>query len=132
VKTKTLSHRLLVAGGALLLLAGCGKKEAAAPSPGPDQTAVQPAQPEAAATPAPAAAPDSRLTESQTALAARDYDRAAEALIALQRTQLNEQQAAAAAAQMRQLQSSLAGAVAGGDPKAIAAAQRLRQASMVH
>jgi len=61
---------------------------------------------------------------------AREYDRAAESLLALQRTQLSAQQAEAAAAQMQQLQQNLAGAVANGDPKAIAAAKKLRQASM--
>jgi len=61
---------------------------------------------------------------------AREYDRAAESLLALQRSQLSAQQAEAAAAQMQKLQQDLVGAVASGDPKAIAAAKRLRQSSM--
>jgi hypothetical protein len=114
----------------IALLAGCEKKEAATPAPAPETTVVvQQEQPQATAAPvAPTpVAPDARLAESQAAMKARDYEKAAAALVAMQRARLNEQQAAAAAAQMRQLQRSLADAVASGDPSAIAAANRLRQ-----
>jgi hypothetical protein len=114
----------------IALLSGCGKKEAATPAPAPETTAVvQQEQPQPTAAPVapPPAAPDARLAESQAAIKARDYEKAAAALIDMQRARLNEQQAAAAAAQMRQLHKSLADAVASGDPRAIEAANRLRQ-----
>lgn len=112
---------------------GCGKKEEVAPTPAP--AAQAPAEAPApvataAAAPRAAALPDTRLTESQNALKAREYEKAADALLALRRTQLNEQQAAAAAAQMRQLQGSLAQAIANGDPRARAIADRLAQSAM--
>lgn len=126
MKYKT--HSTLVSAVLISLLTGCSK-EAEVPAPSPEVApAVQQAQPAPAA--AIPSAPDGRLTESQAALKARDYDKAAEALIALQRAKLNEQQAALAAAQMRQLQSSLADALASGDPRAKAAADRLRQSAM--
>lgn len=116
----------------LLLLNGCGEKEADVPAPVPETAAPAPqvAQPVAPPTAAVAVAPDTRLVESQTALKAKNYDDAAASLVALQRTKLNAQQAAAAAAQMRQLQSSIAEAAAAGDPRAKAAADRLRQSAM--
>ena len=118
----------------ITLLAGCGKKEAevqasAAENATPVAQQIQQIQP--AATPSPATL-DARLVESQAALKAREYDRAAAALVALRATRMNEQQAAAAAAQMNQLQRSLADGVARGDPQAIAAANRLRRASTPH
>jgi len=134
MKNTTISFWLISSALLLTLLAGCGKKETAVQTPVPETTApvaqqVQPAANPAAAT---AVAPDARLVESQAALKAGDYDRAAAALVAMQAARLNEQQAAAAAQQMRQLQSRLASAVASGDPRAIAAAKRLREASRVH
>lgn len=60
---------------------------------------------------------------------ARQYDQAVEALAALQQQRLTEQQAAVVAAQMRQLQSDLAAGVANGDPRAKAAADRLRRSA---
>jgi len=120
---------LTIAVGGTLFLGGCGKEAEDTPTPdtGPAVESPQTNGGEPAAT---TPQPSTHLTQSQVALEARDYDRAAEEILAMQRSQLSEQQAAAAAAQMRQLQSSLAGAVAAGDPKAIAAAQKLRQASM--
>jgi hypothetical protein len=133
MKTTTISFWLISSALAATLLAGCEKKEAAVPATAPQATAPanQPVQPAANPVAATAVAPDARLAESQAALKAKDYDRAAATLLKVQRAQMNEQQAAAAAAQMRQLQSSLASAAASGDPRAIAAANRLRQASMV-
>jgi hypothetical protein len=79
-----------------------------------------------------AAAPNVYLQQSQTALGAGDYEKAAAALIsAQQQADLSAQQAEAVAAQMRQLQSSLASGVASGDPKAKAAADKLRQSATV-
>jgi hypothetical protein len=61
---------------------------------------------------------------------AKDYQRAAATLIAVQQMPLNEQQANALRGQMVQLQATLAGAVASGDPQAKAAAEKLRASSM--
>lgn len=112
-----------------LALCGCGKKEEPVPAPAPVAPAAAPAAVPAAVQNA-AIIPDARLAESQAAIKAGEYDKAAEALISLRRTQMSEQQAAVAAAQMRQLQGSLAQAVASGDPRAKAAADRLRQSAL--
>lgn len=112
-----------------LALCGCGKKKEPVPAPAPVAPAAAPAAVPAAVQNA-AIIPDARLAESQAAIKAGEYDKAAEALISLRRTQMTEQQAAAAAAQMRQLQGSLAQAVASGDPRAKAAADRLRQSAL--
>lgn len=120
-----------------LLVIGCSKPAQDISVP-PAVTESTPAP--ATATPPPQADPniqaqaawaDARLQEAQAAQQARDYEKAAQALVALQQQQrLSEAQAAAYANQMRQFQRDLAGAVASGDPRAKAAADRLRQASM--
>ena len=132
MKIKVSPSLAVVTAGLCVLVAGCSKKTAEAPAPSPDATATPVAVQQPATTPAPTAlaTPDTHLAESQAALKAKNYDDAATALIAAQRGRLNEQQAAAAAAQMRQLQSSIAEAAAAGDPRAQAAAARLRQAAM--
>jgi type IV pilus biogenesis protein CpaD/CtpE len=132
MKIKTPPSLAVVITGFLVLLAGCSKKTAEAPAPPPDvSTASTPVQ-RPVSTPAAASlvVPDAHLAQSQTAMKTGDYDAAAAALITAQRARLNEQQAAAAAAQMHQLQSSVAAAAAAGDPRATAAAERLRKASM--
>lgn len=129
---------LIIAATGMTLLAGCGNKEEPAPAAVPDQ----PAQP-AAAAPATAAQqptfsarpiptdPQAALAASETARRAREYEEAAQALLAVQRQQrLTEQQAAAARNQMIQLQADLAAGLASGDPKAKAAAELLRRSSM--
>ena len=135
-KCVRIRRSLLVLPLATLVIAGCGKEEAEIQ---PTQPAEQPTA-EAPASQPPAAAPvaaqdqwaETRLKEAQAAQQARDYERAVEQLIAVQQAQqrLSEAQAAAAANQMRQFQRDLAGAVASGDPKAKAAADRLRASSM--
>ena len=120
-------------------LAGCGKKEPAPPAasaPADSGSAAQPAAGAAAAptatAPIPAASADTTaaLAASDAALKAREYDRAALAILAVQRQkQLTEQQAQAAHNQMLRLQSDLANAIASGDPKAKAAAEILRRSS---
>lgn len=122
----------LVAAGFLVVVYGCSKKAAEVPAPAAETTATPAAVQQPTTTPAMTAVPtpDPRLAESQAALKAKNYDAAAVALITAQRSKLNEQQAAAAAAQMRQLQSSIAEAAAAGDPRAKAAADRLRQSAM--
>ena len=116
-----------------LLLAGCGKKSDDS-STVTTPTAVQPDQPTAASvapTPRQSAAPDVRLAESQAAINSGDYEKAATALITAQQTRLSQQQAEALAKQMQQLQGNLAAGVANGDPRAIAAANKLRQSATV-
>lgn len=124
--------KLIVPLLASLLISGCGK-EAKAPAPPPLVEAPASPQPHEQPTAAPITYPtvatDARLAESQAALKANDYEKAATALISLQQTRLNEQQAAAMTAQMKQLQGSLAGALASGDPRAKAAAAKLRQST---
>jgi len=124
-----LTSDLLVTGLALLLLAGCGKKDSKTPVAQPvvESQPAAPTIPNAPTAPTPSVMPDTRLAESQAALKANDYEKAANALLSLQQTRLSEQQAVAMTAQMKQLQSSLVNALASGDPRAKAAAARLRQ-----
>lgn len=113
-----------------LAICGCSKKEEPAPAPAPAPAANVTAPAVATTAPQAAMVPDARLAESQAAIKAHDYDKAAQALVALRHAQMTDQQAAAAAAQMRQLQGSLAAALASGDPRAKAAADRLRQSAL--
>jgi hypothetical protein len=69
------------------------------------------------------------MAEADAALRQREYDKAVKTMLAIQQAQLNAQQAEAARQAMVNLQRNLAGAVASGDPAAIAAAQALRAAS---
>ena len=74
-----------------------------------------------------------RLRQIEAAQKAREYEKAAEAMLQLRmrQQQMNEQQAALVQQRMRTLQADLAAGVASGDPRAIAAANRLRQAASV-
>jgi hypothetical protein len=120
---------------ALALLAGCSKKAEQPPTAAPP-TAGNAAPPAAAsaerATARPVNAANSAdasaaLAAADAALKARQYEQAVRNLLAIQaQKNLSEQQALAARDQMVQLQRGLAGAVANGDPKAIAAAELLR------
>lgn len=123
---------LLVFG---LALVGCSKKE----SP-PD-----PATPVAAVPVAPSVKPAAEVqissaptdvrqafAEADAALKAKAYEQAVQAMLKVQQQkQLTDLEAQQARARMIGLQSSLAAAVASGDPAAKAAADRLRRASMV-
>jgi len=120
---------------AVVTICGCKRKtpEAQAPVPPPDTSASTASTPDAAtANPAPAPVPvvvsdaQSGLANVNQALKGRDYVKAADTLLAVQRQPLNDQQAEAARMQMRQLQSAVAAGVAAGDPVAKAAADRLR------
>ena len=117
-------------------LAGCKKAEEAGTTPVETAPAAQP-NPAPAAAPAnpavnaPTAPAEAQLAESQAALKAADYEKAATTLLNLQRSQLSAQQAEAVANQMRQLQGSLAAGVANGDARAKAAADKLRQSATV-
>ena len=111
------------------LFTGCKKQAESQSPPPPAPDAAQPAAPaQPAAAPAVQnVAPDAKLTEAQTAMKAHDYEKAVDALLAVQRQrQLSEQQAALYQSQMRALQRDLAGALARGDPAAKAAADKLR------
>lgn len=128
-------HLTALAAGtvALLLLTGCGKNadeasgETTPVAAQPDQAPPVPG----AKAPAQSSVPAARLAESQAAINSGDFERAATALVAAQQAQLTQQQAEALARQMQQLQGSLAGAVANGDPRAKAAADKLRQSATV-
>jgi hypothetical protein len=118
-----------------VLITGCSKKEIETQPqpPAPPPTASAPATPLPATAPRAAAQnteADARLKEAQVAQRAHDYEKAAETLLALQQQRrLSDQQAAALGNQMRLLQRDLAGAIANGDPKAKAAADKLRAAA---
>jgi hypothetical protein len=124
---------------AVAVITGCKKAQ-------PSQTATSP---DNGASTAPAAAPASApanqagaaaaptidttraLADVNTALKAKDYEKATENLLALQRQkQLTEQQAMAVRGQMVQLQSAVSAGLSKGDPNAKAAADRLRAAAM--
>lgn len=113
----------------LVVASGCGKESADESTPNqsnPTPAVAASANPSPTPASSATASLDSRFAESQNAINGRDYERAATTLLAVQQTPLTEQQAEMLAKQMRQLQNSLAGAVASGDPKAKAAADKLR------
>jgi hypothetical protein len=120
------------------LVNGCGKKEPeTVPAPAGETSttvATQPAsQPQAGAPAASTqASVNSRLTDAQAAMKAKDYERAVATLLAVQnqRQPLSVEQAQAVRNQMVQLQQNVAAGVASGDPKAKAAAEMLRQSTM--
>ncbi len=113
-------------------LTGCNKRQESETAPPPStapQSAPRHSAPALGAQPTPGVAPAAQLTQAETAIKARDYDRAMDAMAALQaqyrQQALNAQQEQAYWSQMRTLQSQLASAVASGDPRAQAAAKRL-------
>ncbi len=119
----------------LVLAAGCGKKKEASAPVAPVETSAE--------TPAavPAGTPQANstvevnqsLADADAAIKAKAYDKAVQALLAVQnQKQLSEQQAAEARNRMIGLQASLAQAVANGDPNAKAAADMLRAAHTAH
>ena len=118
---------------------GCGKnKPEDFPASNASGTPATPATPATSATSgsSAAAAPkqasaDNQKTyaDAEAAMKARDYEKAVEAALVLQQQKLTEAQAQAAHNQMMRLQQQIAGAALSGDPKAKAAADRLRQAA---
>jgi len=124
----------------ITIAAGCKKAQPSesAPGPAPENASTAPTTPATGNSSAPAnqpaqaqAAPTIDATKAfadvNTALKARDYQKATETLLALQRQkQLTDQQSMAVRGQMVQLQSAVAAGVASGDPNAKAAADRLR------
>jgi hypothetical protein len=134
--THCTKHIILMAT-VFLAVVGCGKKSLT-PS-----TNASPADTTSAtaSTPSPAAAVNlvvvqnvnQSFSEVDAALKAKAYDKAVQTLLAVQQQRaLSEQQAQEVVNRMRGLQANLAAAVAAGDPNAKAAADRLRQAHMVH
>lgn len=136
------SFSSLFAGVALVLsLSGCSKKEspaavqappqqADAPQPAPDAVPAAPAAPVSTAPVLSAAEVKANMEAADAAMKARDYEKAAATLMAVRAQQrLSEQQAEMLRSRMVQLQSSMAAAIAGGDPKAAAAADVLRQSA---
>lgn len=127
---------VLLAVLAVATVAGCKKKQTvAAPDSPPAAEADTNAAPGAA--PAPVAVNPEKpldLTPIHKAMSAGDFDKAAEDLIALQRAsvQMSQQQQMVVVNQMRAFQRSLSSAVSSGNPNAIAAANRLREASRHH
>ena len=65
-----------------------------------------------------------------SAIKAKDYEKAASAMVNLQRQPLTQEQAQAVRGQMVQFQRDLAAGIAAGNPKAKAAAELLRQSAM--
>ena len=121
-----------------VLINGCGKQESAAPpsennpansTPASDQPAAPAANRAAAPASTDAAA---SLAAAQAAMQAKDYERAAAALLAVQqqRQPMTAEQGQALRDQMVLLQQNLAAGVASGDPKAKAAADLLRKSTM--
>lgn len=128
---------------ALCLLVGCGKKEETSSTPSPTADVSQGATQDQSAQPNPVPtgptaadlaaqqAAMERLRQAELAAKQRDYEKAVEAMLAIQQQQriLSEQQAQMYYQRMQQLQADLASAIAAGDPRARAAAERLRRAS---
>jgi len=130
---------------ALATVTGCKKSQptetapqnssAPAPStPAPANTTASPNQP---ATPQAQAASTVDTTKAFTdvnaALKARDYQKATDNIMAIQRLpNLTDQQAAAVRGQMVELQKAVAAGLANGDPNAKAAADQLRAQASGH
>jgi hypothetical protein len=127
---------------ALTAATGCKKAQPTetAPAPTQDNASTAPATPNANPTQpanqaqAPAQAPAAPTVDTtkafadvNAALKAKDYQKATDTLLAIQRQRaLTEQQAMAVRGQMVQLQGAVAAGLANGDPNAKAAADRLR------
>ncbi len=125
------SRKILLGSIVILALAGCGKKKAETPASDAAPVAATPTNTTDAGAPAPVAVTPNKpidWTPVQKEIKVGNYDQAAQDLLALQRAsaQMTAQQQAALQDQMRNFQRALVGAVASGDPKAVAAAKRLR------
>jgi len=113
--------------------AGCGKskhEEFPASSPSADGSASPPPNASAAAAnPAPTVDSQKTFAEVETAIKSKDYEKAVDAAFTLgqQQKQFTEAQSQAAHHQMVRLQQEIAAAASSGDPRAKAAADKLRQ-----
>ena len=120
---------------AVILLSACHKKEEqAAQTPAPDagqpSATVSNQAPGNPAAQAPVIDTSKALAEADAALRRKEYEQAVATMLKLQQQRgLTEQQSEAVRNAQIHLQQNLAGAVAGGDPKAKAAADMLRAAS---
>jgi hypothetical protein len=119
----------------ILLLAGCKKKEDASGSTPVDTNTNVTAQTAPAAEASPAPSPvelNSSIAEIQKARETKDYDKAADVFLSMgqRKRPLPPAQAEIANREMQRFQGELAAAIARGDPRAKAAADKLRQASM--
>jgi hypothetical protein len=126
---------------AFAFVTGCKKSQPAETAPAPENPGT-PAPATAGNSTAPASQPNPQATaappvdttkafaDMNAALKTRDYQKATDTLLVLQRKQLTDQQAIAVRGQMVQLQGAVAAGVAGGDPNAKAAADRLRASAM--
>lgn len=123
----------------IAVVTGCKKSQSTETVPAPQTgsadapTAQPPSAPAPANQPAaqPAAAPTvdttKAFTDINSALKAKDYQKATDNLLAIQRMpHLTEQQSLAVHGQMVELQKAVASGLASGDPNAKAAADRLR------
>jgi len=143
MKTRVLGLGFAALALVWTLAGGCGKKEEETPAAPPaaevtpDTGQAQTAQPDpmaAGPTAADLAAQQAameRLRQAEMAAKQKEYEKAVEAMLAIQQQQriLSEQQAQLYYQRMQQLQSDLAAAIAAGDPRAKAAAERLRRAA---
>jgi hypothetical protein len=133
---------LLLSLLALTVAIGCKKAQPTEVAPVPENAgspapatasgnSPQPAnQPASQAPAAPTIDATKAVADVNAALKARDYQKATDTLLVLQRQKLTEQQSTALHGQMVQLQGAVAAGVASGDPNAKAAADRLRAESM--
>lgn len=122
----------------LAVSAGCKKPQATAPAPAPENAAAPapatPANPgappnqSAAQTPAaPTVDTTKAFSDVNSALQAKDYQKATQTLLAIQHQKaLTDEQSTAVRGQMVQLQKAVAAGVSAGDPNAKAAADQLR------
>jgi hypothetical protein len=141
------NYRLVFLCACLLaasLIAGCSKHKEdssasqtpstpVASTPAPDSGSAPANDPSAQASSAPvldssqmSGDPKVAMTEADSAVRQKEYEKAARLMLAIQQAQLNQQQAEAAYQQMVAFQRNLAAAVANGDPNAKAAADVLR------
>lgn len=129
---------------AALSFTACSHKEAEVPATPTAETAPAEAQPQQPSPDPMAAGPTAadlaaqqaameRLRQAELAARQKEYEQAVEAMLAIQqqRRALTEQQAQLYYERMRQLQADLAAGIAAGDPRAKAAAERLRRAATV-
>jgi hypothetical protein len=134
-----MNHMKLLLLSLLALTAAIGCKKAAptesapapenASSPAPAPNGQPANQAPAQAQAAPTVDTTRAFADMNTALKAKDYQKAADTLLFLQRKPLTDQQAIAVHGQMVQLQGAVAAGVASGDPNAKAAADKLRAES---
>jgi hypothetical protein len=129
----------------LTVAVGCKKSQPneSAPAPAPENASTAsptpvpansgPSQPGAQAPATPTVDTTKAITDVNAALKNKDYKKATDSLLAVQRLpNLTDQQAAAVHGQMVELQKAVAAGLANGDPNAKAAADQLRAQASGH